>query len=127
MYIYVYFFYVVNNVCDAYKRDIINLNNGTLLKESLMTEIIKNRNESGRRFNVSSIYTYNFDNTDLKDFLNRTDVCMNEYKNVENIKFNNSIDYFEHHNSVFIIFTNEKSKNTKKSGITNKQKTLKAN
>jgi hypothetical protein len=124
--IYVYFFYIIQNTCDIYKRIIIPLSNGVLTKENLMTEIVKNRNESGRRFNVSGINKYNFDTTNLKDFLNNGTV-MDEYKNVENISFNNSIDYFEHHNSLFVFLTNEKNKNTKKSGPTNKHKTLKSN
>jgi hypothetical protein len=123
--VYIYFFYVVNQSCDMYKRDIVTLNNGILLKETLMTEIVKNRNESGRRFNVSGIYSYNFDKTDLKEFLNDGSI-MEEFKTVDNIKFNNSIDFFEHHNSIFVFMTNEKNKNTKKSNLSGKTKTLKA-
>jgi len=123
--IYVYFFYVIQNTCDIYKRIIVPLTNGVLLKENLMTEIVKNRNESGRRFNVSGIYNYNFNNTDLKDFLNNGKQ-MDEYKNVENITYHNSIDFFEHHNSLFVFLTNEKNKNTKKSGAIIKHKTLRS-
>jgi hypothetical protein len=122
--IYVYFFYNVNNTCDSYKREIVNLTNGTLLKETLMKEIVKNRNDSGRRFNVSGIYSYNFDTTDLTNFLDN-EIEFKEYTNVYNIKFNNSIDFFEHHNSLFVFFTNEKNKNTKKSGENTKSRTLK--
>ena len=122
--IYVYFFYNVNNTCDSYKREIVNLTNGTLLKETLMKEIVKNRNDSGRRFNVSRIYSYNFDTTDLTNFLDN-EIEFKEYTNVDNIKFNNSIDFFEHHNSLFVFFTNEKNKNTKKSGENTKSRTLK--
>ena len=123
--VYVYFFYVIQNTCDIYKRIIVPLTNGVLTKENLMTEIVKNRNESGRRFNVSGIYNYNFDNTDLKEFLNNGKQ-MDEYKNVDNVKYNNSIDFFEHHNSLFVFLTNEKNKNTKKSAPSIKHKTLKA-
>jgi hypothetical protein len=123
--IYVYFFYVIQNTCDIYKRIIVPLTNGVLLKENLMTEIVKNRNESGRRFNVSGIYNYNFDTKDLADFLNNGKE-MDEYKSVENITYNNSIDFFEHHNSLFVFLTNEKNKNTKKSVLSIKHKTLKA-
>jgi hypothetical protein len=122
--IYVYFFYVIQNTCDIYKRIIVPLTNGVLLKENLMTEIVKNRNESGRRFNVSGIYNYNFDK-DLADFLNNGKE-MDEYKSVENITYNNSIDFFEHHNSLFVFLTNEKNKNTKKSVPSIKHKTLKS-
>jgi len=124
--IYIYFFYVVNQSCDMYKREIIALNNNVLLKETLMTEIVKNRNESGRRFNVSGIYSYNFDKTDLKDFLNNGQP-MSEYKTVDNIPFNKSIDFFEHHNSIFVFMNNEKNKNTKKSNVVSKSRTIKAN
>ena len=96
--IYIYFFYVVNQTCEIYKRDIVNLSNGVLLKETLMTEIVKNRNDSGRRFNVSGIYSYNFDTTDLTNFIDN-EIPFTEYNNVDNIKFNNTIDFFEHHNS----------------------------
>lgn len=122
--IYVYFFYVIHHSCDIYKRIIVPLTNGVLLKENLMTEIVKNRNESGHRFNVSGIYNYNFDTTNLSDFLNNGKE-MDEYKNVENITYKNSIDFFEHHNSLFVFLTNEKNKNTKKSLTTIKHKTLK--
>jgi hypothetical protein len=124
--VYIYFFYVVNQSCDMYKRDIVALNNGILLKETLMTEIVKNRNESGRRFNVSGIYNYNFNKTDLKEFLNNG-TTMEEYKTVDNVKFENSIDFFEHHNSIFVFMTNEKNKNTKKTNLSSRSKTLKAN
>ena len=122
--IYVYFFYVIQNTCDIYKRIIVPLTNGVLLKENLMTEIVKNRNESGRRFNVSGIYNYNFDK-DLAEFLNNGKE-MEQYKSVENITYNNSIDFFEHHNSLFVFLTNEKNKNTKKSVPSIKHKTLKS-
>ena len=123
--IYVYFFYVIQHSFDIYKRIIVPLTNGVLLKENLMTEIVKNRNESGHRFNVSGIYNYNFDTTNLSDFLNNGK-DMDEYKTVENITYKNSIDFFEHHNSLFVFLTNEKNKNTKKSVSTIKHKTLKS-
>jgi hypothetical protein len=122
--VYIYFLYVVNQTCENYKRIVTSLNNGVLLKDDLMSEIVKNRNESGRRFNVTGIYNYNFDVDNLVDFINNGHK-MNEYKNVENITFNSSIDYFEHHNSVFVLLSNEKSKHTKKSGNIPKKKTLK--
>jgi hypothetical protein len=90
-----------------------------------MTEIVKNRNDSGRRFNVSGIYSYNFDTTDLTNFVDN-EIPFTEYNNVDNIKFNNTIDFFEHHNSLFVFFTNEKNKNTKKSGENTKSRTLKS-
>jgi hypothetical protein len=122
--IYIYFLYVVNQTCENYKRIIVPINDGILSKDVLMSEIIKNRNESGRRFNVTGIYNYNFDKEDLVEFMNNGNT-LNEYKNVSDIPFNKSIDYFEHHNAAFIFLSNEKGKNTKKTNNIPRKKTLK--
>ena len=122
--IYIYFLYVVNQTCENYKRIIVPINDGILSKDVLMSEIIKNRNESGRRFNVTGIYNYNFDKDNLVDFMNNGN-NLNEYKNVTDIPFNKSIDYFEHHNAAFIFLSNEKGKNTKKTNNIPRKKTLK--
>ena len=89
-----------------------------------MAEIIKNRNDSGRRFNVTGIYNYNFDTDNLVDFMNNGHT-FNEFTSVHDIPFNKSIDYFEHHNAAFIFLSNEKNKNTKKTNIIPRKKTLK--
>ena len=122
--IYIYFLYVVNQTCENYKRIIVPINDGNLSKDVLMSEIIKNRNESGRRFNVTGIYNYNFDKDDLVEFMNNGNT-LNEYKNVTDFPFNKSIDYFEHHNAAFIFLSNEKGKNTKKTNNIPRKKTLK--
>ena len=122
--IYIYFLYVVNQTCENYKRIVLPINDGVLTKDILMAEIIKNRNDSGRRFNVTGIYNYNFDKDDLVEFMNNGHV-LNEFTNVVDIPFNKSIDYFEHHNAAFIFLSNEKSKNTKKTNTIPRKKTLK--
>jgi len=110
--IYIYFLYIVNQSCETYKRIVIPINDGVLTKDTLMAEIIKNRNDSGRRFNVTGIYNYNFDKDDLVDFMNNGHT-FNEFTSVHDIPFNKSIDYFEHHNASFIFLSIEKNKNTK--------------
>ena len=122
--IYIYFLYIVNQTCETYKRIVIPINDGVLTKDVLMAEIIKNRNDSGRRFNVTGIYNYNFDKEDLVDFMNNGHV-LNEFTSVHDIPFNKSIDYFEQHNAAFIFLSNEKHKNTKKTNIFPRKKTLK--
>ena len=122
--IYIYFLYVVNQTCENYKPIVLPINDGVLTKDILMSEIIKNRNDSGRRFNVTGIYNYNFDKDDLVEFMNNGHV-LNEFTNVVDIPFNKSIDYFEHHNAAFIFLSNEKSKNTKKTNTIPRKKTLK--
>ena len=121
----IYFLYNVNQVCEQYKKIIMPVVEGQLTKDALYSEIIKNRNESGRRFNVNGIYAYNFDVDELFEYIETDDHCFKEYKQVENITFKPSFDYFQHHNSLFVFFTNEKSKNTRRTGQPAKKKTLK--
>ncbi len=121
----IYFLYNVNQVCEQYKKVIMPVVDGQITKDALYSEIIKNRNDSGRRFNVNGIYSYNFDADDLFDYTETDDSCFKEYKQVENIAFKPSFDYFQHHNSLFVFFTNEKTKNTRKSVQPIKKKTLK--
>ena len=80
--IYIYFFYIINNTCDEYKRLIVSLTDNILLKETLMTEIVNNRNEGGRRFNVNGIYSYNIGENDLNTFLNEDGINFSEYKKI---------------------------------------------
>ena len=124
-YVNIYFFYVINNQCDEYMKEVVPLNQGILSKESLLAEIVKKRNE-GRRFNISGIFSYHFNVEDLADFVENGDNGFHEYTEVEAINYNPSVDYFQHHNSLFVFLTNEKNKHTKKSSIAPKRKTMKA-
>jgi len=121
-----YFLYVVNQQCDEYQHEVVSLNNGVLQKDNLLAEIIKHRNEGGRRFNVTGIYKYGFDTDDLVQFMEEGDKGLIEFKEVENITFEPSIDYYQHHNSVFIFLSNEKNKYTKKMIGNPRKKTLKS-
>ena len=121
-----YFLYSVNQQCDEYKKIVVSLKNGILNKDVLLAEIIKNRNDGGRRFNVTGIYSYNFD-TDLATFMEEGDKGLTELNQVDSIIFKPSIDYFQHHNSVFIFLSNEKNKHTKKTTMVPRRKTIKNN
>ena len=121
-----YFLYVVNQHCEEYKKIVVPLKNGTLNKDVLLAEIIKNRTSGGRRFNATGIYSYGFDVEDLATFMDEGDNGLVEYKDVDSMVFKPSIDYFKHHNSVFIFFSNEKNKHTKKSNGAPKKRTLKS-
>ena len=124
-YVNIYFLYVVNNQCDEYAKEVVALKQGVLTKEDLLAEIVKKRND-GRRFNISGVYSYNFNVDDLAEFVENGDKGFTQHNNVDAIQYNTSIDYFQHHNSLFIFLTNEKNKHTKKSTIVPKRKTLKS-
>ena len=121
----IYFLYSVNNVCEQYKQIVVNVVDGRFTKDELYSEIIKNRNEAGRRYNVNGIYSYNFDVDELFDYIEKDDDCFKEYKQIETINFKPSFNYFQHHNSLFVFFTNEKGKSTRRSGQSSKKKTAK--
>jgi hypothetical protein len=124
-YVNIYFLYVVNNQCDEYAKEVVPLKNGVLTKEDLLAEIVKKRND-GRRFNISGVYSYNFNVEDLAEFVECGDKGFVQHNNVDAIQYTTSVDYFQHHNSLFIFLTNEKNKHTKKSTIVPKRKTLKS-
>jgi hypothetical protein len=124
-YVNIYFLYVVNNQCDEYAKEVVPLKNGVLAKEDLLAEIVKKRND-GRRFNISGVYSYNFDVDDLAEFVECGDKGFVQHNTVDAISFTTSVDYFQHHNSLFIFLSNEKNRLTKKSTIVPKRKTLKS-
>jgi len=124
-YVNIYFLYVVNNQCDEYAKEVVALKQGVLTKEDLLAEIVKKRND-GRRFNISGVYSYNFNVDDLATFVEQGDSGFTLHTNVDAINYSQSVDYFQHHNSLFIFLTNEKNKHTRKSTIVPKRKTLKS-
>jgi hypothetical protein len=124
-YVNIYFLYVVNNQCDEYAKEVVPLKQGVLTKEDLLAEIVKKRND-GRRFNISGVYSYNFNVDDLATFVEQGDSGFTIHTNVDAIDYSKSVDYFQHHNSLFIFLTNEKNKHTRKSIIVPKRKTLKS-
>jgi hypothetical protein len=124
-YVNIYFLYVINNQCDEYAKEVVPLKQGVLVKEDLLAEIVKKRND-GRRFNIAGVYSYNFNVDDLATFVEQGDAGFTHHTNIDSIPYMQSVDYFQHHNSLFIFLTNEKNKHTKKSTIVPKRKTLKS-
>jgi len=124
-YVNIYFLYIINNQCDEYAKEVVALKQGVLTKEDLLAEIVKKRND-GRRFNISGVYSYNFNVDDLAKFVEDGDSGFTHHTNIDAINYSQSVDYFQHHNSLFVFLTNEKNKHTKKSTIVPKRKTLKS-
>ena len=126
-FIHLYFFYVLQGNCEEYKRITVELKNGVLPRETLNDEIVKNRTEGGRRFHVTSIYSFRFDETDLTKFAEVSDSQERYFHNhsqVESIPFPKSPELFQHHNSVFIWMGCEQRRKTKRAEMTGR-KTLK--
>ncbi len=129
-YVNIYFFYSINGSCEQYKKVVLPLKLSNLTKEDFMAEIIKNRNNHGRRFNVSGIYSFknSLTSDELESFLTNPEKhnMFYEYKQVETISFGKSIEIFQHHNSVFVYLSCDQSKKSRKSiHPTNGRKSLK--
>jgi hypothetical protein len=131
-YVNIYFFYSINGNCEQYKKVVLPLKLSALTKEDFMAEIMKNRNNHGRRFNLSGIYSFKntLDKDNLQSFVTNPEKSnmFYEYKQVEAISFNKSIEIFQHHNSVFVFLSCDQNKKSRKSFVTpttNGRKSLK--
>ena len=108
-----YFFYCINHTLEQYTKVVVPLKIGNLSKDELLTNILKYRTIDGRRYKLNGIYAYQFD-SDIVEFLKNNECSVKEHAQVEDIKFEPMIDIFQHHSSIFIILTNEKTKHTQK-------------
>lgn len=121
-----YFFYVLQGNCEQYKKITVELKpNGLLSRDTLTDEIVKNRTEGGRRYHVSGIHSFRFDETDLVKFAETNGNYFHSHAQVEPIQFGPSPELFQHHNSVFIWLSCEQQRKTKRCEILNKRSTLK--
>jgi hypothetical protein len=121
-FIHLYFFYVLQGNCEDYKRITVELKaNGVLSRETLNDEIVKNRTEGGRRFHVTGIYSFRFDETDLAKFSETNGRYFHNHSQVESIQFPKSPELFQHHNSVFIWMSCEQHRKTKRTEMTGRR------
>jgi hypothetical protein len=123
----IYFFYVINGHSEQYKKSTVPLKLGVLTREDFMAEIISHRIDTGRRYNVSSIYSYKVETKEdqLVDFVKNANVPFTTYKQVEAISFPPSLELFQHHNSVFVFLSSDQSKKSRKTSLNPSKKTLK--
>ena len=127
-YVNLYFLYIINGTCEQYKKEVVELRGDSLLtREDFMAEIIKYRVNAGRKFNVIGLYSYRpeFTNDELEQFVTLPVNCFFSHSQVETIRFPESIELFQHHNSVFILMSSDQVKRTMKSGTAPTRKTAK--
>ena len=110
-----YFFYVLQGQCEQYKKITVELKaKGILSRDTLTDEIVKNRTEGGRRYHVTGIYSFQFDERDLVKFAETPCRYFHNHAQVEPIHFSKSPELFQHHNSVFIWLSCEQQRKTKR-------------
>jgi len=108
------FYIYINNNNNIYniKKDILPINNTILKKEELIYLIRKYRNNNNIKHSLISILQYNIDISphDIKDLL-KTNISFLSIKNsLNDIKWNDTIEYFKNINSLYILFYQEKKK-----------------
>lgn len=114
-FVHLYFFYVLQGNCEQYKKITVELKaNGLLSRDTLTDEIVKNRTEGGRRYHVTGIYSFQFDEKDLVKFAESPTHYFHNHSQVEPIHFAKSPELFQHHNSVFIWLGCEQQRKTKR-------------
>ena len=129
-YINIYFLYINNGSCEQYKKDVVELRaDGLLNRDDFMSEIIKYRVNCGRKYNVIGLYSYRpeFTNNELEEFITDPSKsnCFFSHSKVDTIRFPESIELFQHHNSLFVLLSSEQVKKTKKALEQSSRKTLK--
>ena len=124
-YIQVYIFYVLQGTCEKYKKTTVELKKGVLMKETLTEEIVKHRNEGGRRYHVTGIYSFRFDDPDLLNFAQSPRSYLHTHKQIEHIPFSKSPELFQHHNSMFVLMGCEQARKTKRTEAPVRRMTLK--
>ena len=123
----IYFFYAINGHCEQYKKSVIPLKLGVLTREDFMAEIISHRIDTGRRYNVSNIYSYKVETkeNEIEEFVKTANVPFTTYTQVEAITFPPSLELFQHHNSVFVFLSSDQAKKSRKTSINPSKRTLK--
>ena len=123
----IYFFYAINGHCEQYKKSVLPLKLGLLTREDFMAEIISHRIDTGRRYNVSSIYSYKVETkeNEIEEFVKTANVPFTTYTQVEAISFPPSLELFQHHNSVFVFLSSDQAKKSRKTSLNPSKRTLK--
>ena len=89
------------------------------MRDELLSLSITNRSDEGKQFQLIGIYSYNFnvEPENLYDYVQSSDIGgkrIKKHKKIEEIHFEPGIDIFQENNSVFMIYENQKKKQTRK-------------
>ena len=124
--LHLFFFYVINQKLETFKRIDLTINDSLLTKNELLSNILKNKKEDGRKFNITGIYKYHFNETDLSDFVDNNTLSkwFTSLSKVDDVPYEKSIEIFQDYTSLFIILQNEKSIKTKRQTDQKKNKTI---
>ena len=115
------FLYINNNEVQNTKKDYFELKKpGVLSKEDLVSIINKNKINNSLKYTLNSILKFNItiDPENIKKFIVDEDITaqnnlyFSKLKNVDDINWEDSINMFEHLNTLFFIYNIKKSNNS---------------
>ena len=112
------FYIYINNNNNIYniKKEELPISESILRKEKLVYLIKKYRNNNQIKHNLISVLQYNIDISpdDIKDLLKNKNLNFLSVKNsLNDIKWNDTIQYFKKINALYILFYQEKKTNKK--------------
>jgi hypothetical protein len=115
------FLYCTNGECDDHDISVAALDEHSVLNRAVLHEqISKFRMRNGRRYNVGGIYCHQvgYSDTDLETLLQDSNSTFpfdwTDYKKLQDIMFMPSLELFQHHNYIVVVFTTETTKKTRK-------------
>ena len=115
------FLYINNNEVENTKKDYLELKTpGILSKENLIELINKNKINNSIKYSLSSLlkFNINIEPEHIKNFVTDTNIknhknlFFSKIKNIDDIKWNDSINMFEHLNTLYFIYTVKKPNNS---------------
>ena len=122
-------FYTDTKNVISYKKYEIELTNNTLPKSELVALILENKKKHAKEFDLTGIYKFeiNLQEDEIKNFCISPESYsfMNQYKSIQDIKFNPGIEIFNHANNVILFFTKKTKSYKRESNNNNKKNTRK--
>jgi hypothetical protein len=112
-------FYINRNNELFFKKNLsCNIKNNILTRNEI-TEIIKtNMKHENKKYRLLSMLTYNFDldNEEVKKFFKNTKKydILKVHKNLSNIKWNKTINFFKDLNEIYLFFIQKKNQDKNK-------------
>ncbi len=115
------FLYINNNQVESTKKEYFELQTpGVLSKENLIDLINKNKINNSIKYSLSSLlkFNINIEPEHIKNFVQEDDVktkqdlFFSKIKNVDDINWNDSINMFEHLNTLYFVYTIKKPNNS---------------
>ena len=115
------FLYINNNQVESTKKEYLELQTpGVLSKENLIDLINKNKINNSIKYSLSSLlkFNINIEPEHIKNFVQdddikiKHDLFFSKFKNVDDIKWNDSINMFEHLNTLYFVYTIKKPNNS---------------